>query len=70
MNLMYLNEKQVSKLTGFSLGKLRSDRHLRKGLPYCKLSSRMVRYRLEDIEAFMNDRLISFTDDERLGRAS
>ncbi len=49
---IYLNEKQVSDITGFSLPTLRNSRHLRKGFPYLKVG-RSVRYDPDDIENFM-----------------
>ena len=49
----YLNEKQVSTITGLSLSTLRNHRHLRKGIPYLKISSHTVRYDPCDVESFM-----------------
>ncbi|WP_419783792.1 helix-turn-helix domain-containing protein [Maridesulfovibrio sp.] len=50
----YITEQQVAKITALSLSKLRSDRHLCKGIPYHKIG-RTVRYRVSDIEKFMTD---------------
>lgn len=54
----YLNEKQVSEITGRALQTLRNDRFNRRGLPYIKLS-RMVRYSLNDVIEFMESRKIN-----------
>jgi len=39
---------------------LRNDRHLRRGIPYLKVSTRSVRYKTEDVIAFMERQRISF----------
>jgi len=49
----YLSEKEVGKLTGFSLSKLQQDRFSRRGCPYLKIG-RIVRYKLEDVVEFMD----------------
>jgi predicted DNA-binding transcriptional regulator AlpA len=49
----YLNEKEVKDLTGFALPTLRNWRFLRKGPPYCKVGGRSIRYRREDVLAYM-----------------
>ena len=54
---MYLTEVQAKELTGFSLSKLRVDRMKKVGIPYLKIG-KFVRYRPEDIEAFMDKHLI------------
>jgi len=48
----YLTEKDVSEITGFALQTLRNHRHFSKGIPYLKIN-RSIRYRPEDIEAYM-----------------
>jgi len=48
----YVNEKKVAEITGFSLAKLRNDRSLGRGIPYCKVGS-AVRYPLSDVLEFM-----------------
>jgi hypothetical protein len=57
MQLNYLNEHQVALIIGCSVSKLRSDRHLSKGLPYTK-NGRSVRYSRVDIEEYMKQRKI------------
>ena len=53
----YLNEKQVKEITGIALSTLRNSRFKRQGIPYVK-ASRSVRYSLEDVIAFMENRKI------------
>lgn len=56
----YLTEKDVAKLTKLSLAKLRQDRHKHCGIPYIKIG-RAVRYRLEQVEAFMEEHTVTFS---------
>jgi len=46
-------EKQVSELFGWAVSTLRNWRCLGKGPPYLKVG-RSVRYRLEDVEAYLD----------------
>lgn len=55
--LQYLNEKEIAKITGFSIQTLRNQRFLRKGFPYIKVG-RSVRYDLKDVAEFMNQHKI------------
>ena len=52
MEQIYLNEKQVEKMTARPLSTLRNDRHLGRGIPYIKIG-RSVRYSKADVVAFM-----------------
>ena len=61
----YLTEKEVAALTGRSVFTLRNERCLRRGLPYCKISARSIRYRLADIIATMESRRICFDQEPR-----
>ena len=54
---LYVDEKEVSRITGRALSTLRNDRHRRQGIPYCKLG-RSVRYRLDDVLSFMESKRI------------
>lgn len=45
-------EKRISELYGWAVSTLRNWRHLGKGPPYLKVG-RSVRYRLDDVEAFL-----------------
>ena len=56
----YLNEVEVSAITGRAVATLRNERHLRCGIPYLKVSKRSIRYRLADVLNFMEARLITF----------
>lgn len=60
----YLNEKEVSAITGRALSTLRNDRFLRRNLPYYKMgiSGRSIRYKIEDVRAFVEGRRISFDE--------
>jgi hypothetical protein len=56
----YLNEMEVAAVTGRALSTLRNERFLRRGLPYLRVGGRSIRYKLEDVLAFMESRRISF----------
>jgi hypothetical protein len=58
MEARWVNEKEVAKITSFALPTLRNDRHLGKGIPYVK-RGRSVRYKIEDVIKFMEDRRIA-----------
>lgn len=53
----YLNEQEVSHITGFALSTLRNHRHHRKGIPYLKCG-RAIRYSLGDVLSYMESRRI------------
>lgn len=57
-NPKYINEKEVSRITGLALPTLRNHRHLRTGIPYIKATRRAIRYSLEDVISFMESRKI------------
>jgi len=56
----YLNEKEVSAVTGRAVSTLRNDRHLRRGFSYLKVGRRSIRYRTADVVSGMEARRISF----------
>jgi phage terminase Nu1 subunit (DNA packaging protein) len=58
----YLNEKEVAAITGRAISTLRNERFMRKGLPYLKVGGRSIRYKTEDVIAFMEGRRISFDE--------
>ncbi len=60
----FLNEAEVSAITGRALATLRNDRFLRRGIPYLKISERSVRYRTPDVLNFMEARPITFDEQE------
>ncbi len=55
--VQYLNEKQVSEMTGRALSTLRNERFIGKGMPYIKIG-KSVRYKLTDIIEFMDSRKV------------
>ena len=52
MTPKYINEKEVSRITGIGIQTLRNYRSLRKGLPFVKLD-RAVRYNFDDVISYM-----------------
>ena len=56
----FLNEFEVAAITGRAVSTLRNDRHLRRGLPYLKVSQRSIRYRTPDVMNFMEAWPITF----------
>ncbi len=59
--ILYLTEKETSEVTRKALSTLRNDRHLRRGIPYCK-DGKSIRYNLNDIVQYMEDRKIVFVE--------
>lgn len=53
----YVNEKEVSRVTGLAVQTLRNYRHLGKGPAYCKVG-RAIRYRMEDVVNFMDEQRV------------
>ena len=66
--MKYLNEKQVSEMTGLALPTLRNDRFLGRRLPYIKIG-KAVRYSETDVINFMESRKIQTTDSERIHKS-
>ena len=60
LNKPYLNEKEVSAITGRAISTIRNERFLRRGLPYLKIGGRSIRYKSEDVIAYMEGRRITF----------
>ena len=58
----YLNEKEVSNLTGRALSTLRNDRFARRGIAYTKWGNRFIRYKRADVLRYMEDRRIATRD--------
>lgn len=54
----WIDEKEVSKITGIAVQTLRNWRFQQKGPPYCKLG-RMVRYGFDDLNRFMEENKIN-----------
>lgn len=55
-------ESQVAEICSISLSKLRKDRHMRKGIPFVKISS-SVRYKQSDINNFLKAHTVNTTED-------
>ena len=53
----YIDEKEVSEITGRALPTLRNDRHNGRGIPYSKIG-KSVRYCIADVVEFMECRKI------------
>ena len=60
----YINDVEVSKITGRAVQSLRNDRQKRIGIPYSKIG-RSVRYSLDDVIDFMEARKIQTIGDAR-----
>ena len=52
----WLTDREVSKMTGIALPTLRNWRHEGKGPKFDKPTKKVVRYRLTEVEAFMEGR--------------
>ena len=52
----WLNEREVAKITSISVQTLRNWRHRGQGPKYDKPSPRVVRYRLDEVQKFMESR--------------
>ena len=59
--MRYLNEKQVSEMTGIAVQTLRNWRHFGKGFPYHKIG-RCIRYNEQDIISYMEGKKITTAD--------
>ena len=57
-NEQYLNEVEVSDLTGMSLSWLRKSRFMGTNIPYFKIGS-SVRYRADDVANFMESHRVA-----------
>ena len=57
----YVDEKEASRITGKAIPTLRNDRHMGRGIPYIKMK-RSVRYRVDDIVAYMEKHRIETED--------
>lgn len=65
----YLNEQEVAAITGRALSSIRTDRFLRRGIPYLKVSKRSIRYRTPDVVNFMEACPITFEEGGRHDQA-
>lgn len=53
----WIDEKEVSKITGIAVQTLRNWRFQQTGPPYYKLG-RMIRYGVEDLNRFMEEKKV------------
>jgi hypothetical protein len=51
-HIQAVDEREAARLTGRAIQSLRNDRHMGRGIPYCKLG-RSVRYLLTDIQDYL-----------------
>ncbi len=51
-HLQAIDERETARRTGRAVQSLRNDRHMSRGIPYCKLG-RSVRYLITDIEDYL-----------------
>lgn len=55
-NPRWLNEKEVAQITSISVQTLRNWRHRGQGPKYDKPSPRVVLYRMDEVQKFMESR--------------
>lgn len=65
-SIRFLNENEVSVMTGLSVQTLRNWRFQHKGIPYCKAGTRAIRYNLNDVLNFMESNKVSHENTERI----
>lgn len=61
-----LTTKEAAKYLGLSKAFLERDRWAGATIPFLRVGSRAVRYRLADLEAFLNTRVRYSTSEEAL----
>ena len=57
-NIKLMNEKEVAELLNLKVRTLQAWRCQNRGLKYVKLAGGAVRYKLEDIQSFINSGLV------------
>lgn len=63
MNKALLNTREAAQLLGVSMAFLERDRWAGARIPFVKVGSRAVRYRLDDLESYIQGRIRSSTSD-------
>jgi predicted DNA-binding transcriptional regulator AlpA len=58
-----LRAEDVGEITGLSVETLAQWRSQRKGIPFVKLSRNCVRYRREDLERWLDERIVRVEQD-------
>ena len=51
--LRWIDEREVSRITGFALPTLRNHRSQHKGIPFTRAGGRTIRYELSAVIAYM-----------------
>jgi len=64
-NIKFLNEVQVSEMTGKAIQTLRNERHRGRGIAYYKVG-RSVRYLITDVQKYMEVCRIETADSRSL----
>ena len=59
--IRYVNEREVSKITGMAIQTLRNHRFQKRGFPYSRIG-RSIRYSIQDIINYMERRKIQTED--------
>jgi len=62
-DLRLLSEKDLARLTGFSVRSYQKWRVQGSGPPYLRFSSRCVRYRQREVQLWLNEKLRRSTSD-------
>ena len=65
-----LDEKQTASLLGLTPRAMQNFRYRGSGPPYVKISNRCVRYRMEDILQFIDERTCTSTSDDAVSHKS
>jgi len=64
-----LRAEDVAEITGLSVDTLAQWRSQRRGIPFLKLSRNVVRYRQDDLDAWLAERIVRVeTDSFNTGR--
>jgi predicted DNA-binding transcriptional regulator AlpA len=58
-----LSAEDVASITGLSVETLAQRRSQRKGIPFLKLSRNVVRYRQDDLDAWLTERIVRIATD-------
>jgi predicted DNA-binding transcriptional regulator AlpA len=62
-NARLLRAEDVGEITGLSVETLAQWRSQRKGIPFVKLSRNCVRYRREDLDRWLDERIVRVEQD-------
>lgn len=56
----YVSEHKTASILGCSVHKLRKDRSLSRGVPFCVLPPHSIRYNIKQIHAYMDNNTVIF----------